>query len=281
MKNTLKCVIAIVVNCLIVFSLVACSQQTKNKDKSLGADTDDLSELELIEYYKDHLATSVNTDPEFEDSQPVGTWMLPESVELASGEDDVFYKAFDGSEGYSPIALVGKQLVVGMNYRYLCVHEEAGSTYYSIVELYKDLEGNVSVTNKKDFESPKNPEDWQTVEFLSMDPEYQPVFDGANIADYEPIAVVCRSLSGDNGYAFLCMRGPLATSYGISYSHSTSEGSSVSVSEGVSNSETAGIGESSGSSFSTSTSDEFAEYILVYVQETGDGSYSVETCHLK
>lgn len=255
MTLKIKKILAVVLCGAIVLSLTACTKKQEDTKRSAEQQTEDIQELEDLENIEQESIDS--TENEFEDVPAVGTWVLPESIELASGEDDVFFKAFDGSERYSPIALIGQQLVAGMNYRYLCVHEVDGEQFYSIVELYKDLEGNVSMTSARDFESPEDPELWQTVEFHSMEPDYQSFVDGAEMKDYDPIAVVCRSLSKNNGYAFLYMRGPVSYSYGISASEGNSE--SIGASEGLSgtsigSSHSEGQSESEGSSVSISGS---------------------------
>ena len=82
----------------------------------------------------------------------VGSWALNDSAELSADAQKAFDKAMEGLVGvnYSPAALLGTQLVSGMNYCVLCestvVYPDA-QPYWALVYIYADLQGNAKVTN--------------------------------------------------------------------------------------------------------------------------------------
>lgn len=84
----------------------------------------------------------------------LGGWSLTEATEGALPEDAAvaFEKAVTGLLGceYTPVALLGTQVVAGTNYCILCeltpvVPDPVSS--YALVYIYADLEGNAAVTN--------------------------------------------------------------------------------------------------------------------------------------
>ncbi len=82
----------------------------------------------------------------------LGSWALNDSAELSADAQKAFDKALEGLVGvnYSPAALLGTQLVSGMNYCVLCestvVYPDA-QPYWALVYIYADLQGNAKVTN--------------------------------------------------------------------------------------------------------------------------------------
>ena len=88
-----------------------------------------------------------------ETQQPlVGGWQTPDSPDITPELQEIFEKATEGLLGvdYTPLALTGTQLVAGMNYRILCEARTVvpdAEPYYVTMTIYKDLEGNASVTD--------------------------------------------------------------------------------------------------------------------------------------
>ena len=85
------------------------------------------------------------------DEDMVGSWKQPESPEITEEASSAFEKAMEGftGVGYVPVALLGTQLVAGMNYRYVCEATTVTSdaeTSYALVTVYQDLEGNAEIT---------------------------------------------------------------------------------------------------------------------------------------
>ena len=82
----------------------------------------------------------------------LGGWSTPDSPEITPELQELFDKATEGLLGvsYTPLALVGTQLVSGMNYCFLCEAKAVipnAVPYYVNVTVYKDLEGNAKVTD--------------------------------------------------------------------------------------------------------------------------------------
>ena len=77
---------------------------------------------------------TVNLDGEWQvNGEITGNTLTPEEAE-------VFEKAA-GDLGFEPVALIGKQLVSGMNYAYLCKEDGAGSAW-DVAVIYQDLSGD-------------------------------------------------------------------------------------------------------------------------------------------
>lgn len=78
-------------------------------------------------------------------SDITGTTITPEQAE-------VFQRGISNLGGvkFEAIALIGQQLVAGMNYAYLCKATPAvpdAQSEWDVVVIYEDLEGNVSLTS--------------------------------------------------------------------------------------------------------------------------------------
>ena len=76
----------------------------------------------------------------------LGGWSTPDSPEISPELQELFDKATEGLLGvnYTPVALIGTQLVSGMNYCFLCEAKAVipdAVPYYVNVTVYKDLEG--------------------------------------------------------------------------------------------------------------------------------------------
>ena len=84
--------------------------------------------------------------------QVVGGWTLTEDAALTEEAQGAFDKAMDGLVGvnYTPIALLGTQLVSGRNYCIVCeaaVVYPGAQPYYAVVTVYQDLQGKAEVRN--------------------------------------------------------------------------------------------------------------------------------------
>lgn len=90
-----------------------------------------------------------------------GGWDIPayEAGALPEDAQAAFDKATEGlvGAGYTPVALMGTQLVAGMNYCILCqitpVVPDAVPGW-ALVYIYADLEGNAETTNVVDLDIP-------------------------------------------------------------------------------------------------------------------------------
>ena len=101
------------------------------------------------------MAYAEETEPA-EEKKPrmTGGWeIVPhEAEELPEDAQEAFDKATENMDGaeYTPVALLSKQLVAGMNYCILCqitpVVPDA-ETNWALVYIYADLQGNAEITN--------------------------------------------------------------------------------------------------------------------------------------
>lgn len=96
--------------------------------------------------------TEAEETKDVDDSAPpvVGGWTITEDAALTDEAQAAFDKALDGltGVGYTPLALLGTQLVSGTNYCILCeakvVYPDA-VPYYALVYVYADLQGNAEI----------------------------------------------------------------------------------------------------------------------------------------
>ena len=85
-------------------------------------------------------------------TETVGGWKLTEDAALTQASQEAFDKAMEGFVGvdYTPLALLGTQLVSGTNYCFLCeatVVYPGAQPYYAIVSVYEDLQGQAEIRN--------------------------------------------------------------------------------------------------------------------------------------
>ena len=86
-----------------------------------------------------------------------GGFTASENTELTDETKQLFDKAIADLTGveYEPIAYLGSQVVAGTNHAILCkvnVVSPNATPYYTIMYIYEDLEGNVSVLGFSDVE---------------------------------------------------------------------------------------------------------------------------------
>ena len=87
-----------------------------------------------------------------------GDWEIPESLgeaDLTDDEKETFQKALGAQSGadYEPIAVLATQVVAGENLAYLCRGASTdGAAQWNIVVVYKDLQGNASITGAAAFD---------------------------------------------------------------------------------------------------------------------------------
>ena len=83
--------------------------------------------------------------------EKLGGWTLTDSTEIGEAARGAFDKALDGLVGvsYTPLALLGTQLVSGTNYCFLCeaaVVYPGAQPYYALVYVYADLQGKAELS---------------------------------------------------------------------------------------------------------------------------------------
>lgn len=87
-----------------------------------------------------------------EEPKQLGGWTLTAGDGCSQDSLEAFSKAMEGLAGvnYTPLALLGTQLVSGTNYCLLCeaaVVYPGALPYYSLVYVYADLQGGAKITN--------------------------------------------------------------------------------------------------------------------------------------
>lgn len=86
-------------------------------------------------------------------SERTGGWTIQETAEISPEAQAAFDKAFEGLVGvrYTPLALLGTQLVSGTNYSFLCealvVYPDAQPYFYAIASVYQNLQGEAEILN--------------------------------------------------------------------------------------------------------------------------------------
>lgn len=88
----------------------------------------------------------------------VGGWNTPDSPEITDELREIFDRATELLSGvdYTPLALVGTQVVAGTNYCFFCEARAVvpdAVPYYANVTVYRDLNGNVSILDVEELET--------------------------------------------------------------------------------------------------------------------------------
>lgn len=176
-------------------------------------------------------------EPEPQDDGPVeeapaaaGGWTLSENIgeNITDEEREIFNKALEGltGVGYSPIAVLGTQVVAGMNYAFLCTATPVVPNpvkKLAVISVYKDLDGNATINEIKDFsladythkDIALTPEQlaggWRTnaeVPVKELEGNVKDAFDkavgGLMGKTYEPIEVLGTQVVAGTNYAILC-----------------------------------------------------------------------------
>ena len=102
-----------------------------------------------------------NVIPGGDDGMIEGGWSAASSMKITEQHLDLFKKAQETLTGayYTPLALLGTQVVAGTNYRFLCrmdasVPELNATPVYAVVVIYEDLSGNATISEIYDSEVP-------------------------------------------------------------------------------------------------------------------------------
>ena len=128
--------------------------------------------------------------------------------------------------GYKPLALLGTQVVAGVNYAFLCrttIVTAEPIVKLSVVTVYKDLEGNAKILNtadvniadyNKDSDVEFDPADmaggWTVnTEYTATLPEnvntaYEKAMAGLMGVSYKPLAYMGSQVVAGSNYAVLC-----------------------------------------------------------------------------
>ena len=97
--------------------------------------------------------SEIITEKHEEPAPIIGGWTINEAMDPAENKEamEAFNKATDSLEGYryEVVAVLGSQVVAGMNYSYLCKGEAVipdAKPEYVMVNVYEDLDGNAEIT---------------------------------------------------------------------------------------------------------------------------------------
>lgn len=158
-------------------------------------------------------------------------WSLNFDAQEVVFDEDVQKIFDDANKNYDeynliPIALLGEQIVAGTNYMYLAATDDDGLLEYKTVVVYKDLSGNVKITNVNDFDVLDYVNKDISIEYVTLSGGWQtilpntevpfnanikPYFDQATEqiigVTYYPISVLATQEAKGTNYAILCYGG--------------------------------------------------------------------------
>lgn len=150
-----------------------------------------------------------------------GGWTKADSPAITDEIRDLIEKATEGMTGaaYEPVAYIGSQIAAGTNYAILCtitpvVPDAVGK--YAVVIIYKDLDGNVTITEVRDSDAEAEVAPgggamlggWALPETPDVTEEAAAALAKAAEsklgADYTPIALLATQLVSGTNYSILC-----------------------------------------------------------------------------
>jgi len=159
------------------------------------------------------------TTSQTEEENPIcGGWTKPESPVITDEIRDLVKKANEKLAGgmYDAVALLGTQVVAGMNYRLLCTVTATvpdAKPYYAIVTLYKDLQGNAEITDviETTIEGPATEEldgGITAASSAELTADAKTAFDKATEtltgATYKPVALAATQVVAGINYFIFC-----------------------------------------------------------------------------
>ncbi len=127
--------------------LCACGKSDEVSDTSEPASMPD-----YIEIVADDSDVEVNSEVSDNEHNVAGGWNTSKDGVITEAAQEAFDKATKpGGMTYTPVSLLGTQVVAGINYAFLCDgqptdDESAPTRSYKII-VYADLEGNAEITS--------------------------------------------------------------------------------------------------------------------------------------
>lgn len=219
----------------MVLSMTACGQSGQ-ADAAPAAETQTETAAEAETKTEEAVvADDAQTEETTEDVQTVdvtaedagaalgtaGGWTKADSPAITDEIRDLIEKATEGMTGaaYEPVAYIGSQIVAGTNYAILCtitpvVPDAVGK--YAVVIIYKDLDGNVTITEVRDSDAEAEVAPgggamlggWALPETPDVTEEAAAALAKAAEsklgADYTPIALLATQLVSGTNYSILC-----------------------------------------------------------------------------
>ena len=180
----------------VLFSLAACGQKNEGKVSAGSKDAGKTEEETLL-----------------------GGWEKTESPEVTDELKDLIEKAQKDLAGasYTPVAYLATQVVAGKNHAVLCrvapVVPDPVETY-AVVILYEDLDGNVTISDVRDFGAETYLYDkdmvgsWAQPETPVITEEagkaFEKAMEGFTGVGYVPVALLSTQLVAGMNYRYLC-----------------------------------------------------------------------------
>ncbi len=139
---------------LLALSLTGCGTSTSAPSSAAATEPTSAAQAEATNAAQSNLDTSGSG---YEATELVGGWSAAASPEVTQEAQEAFDKAMEGLMGvdYTPVALLGTQVVAGTNYCILCqatVVSPEAQPYYALVYIYEALDGSAEVLTITDLE---------------------------------------------------------------------------------------------------------------------------------
>ena len=84
----------------------------------------------------------------FAEEPLAGGWALSADGTMTDEAKEAFAKAIGDLDNVKPIALLGTQVVAGINYSILVLNDYGRDSYFSVLTIYADLQGNATVESE-------------------------------------------------------------------------------------------------------------------------------------
>ncbi len=143
------------------YHLVLCKETSSAPDAAafyalVTVYEDEKGNAEIVEISSSTVSAPIS-DPDMPLS---GGWGENSTAEMTGDAQKAFDKATETLTGaqYTPRALLSMQVVAGMNYMILCKAESSvteldGAPYYTVIEIFANLDDGAEITNTYDFVS--------------------------------------------------------------------------------------------------------------------------------
>ena len=171
--------------------------------------------------------------------KPAGAWKKASSPMITSKITKLFNNVSSLGISYTPAAFIGSQQVNGTNYAVLCETmsmSASSQSVYSLVILYEDNSGNVSITDVFSSEVRTYTDlpmgGWTRSEdptvSSSLSKKLSNALKGRLGASYSPIALLSTQTASGTNYCFFCEEGKVTADpkaeYAFVYMHEDSDG---------------------------------------------------------
>ena len=226
----MKKMFAMVLVLVMLAVMTACGSKAKVKKDEPVSQAETQKE-ETKEEESKEAEESEEQEAAEEQSMIVGGWTRPDSPEITDEIRSMMKKANEVLAGaqFEPVSLIATQLVSGTNYRILCKETATvpdAKTYYAVVTLYADLNGNVEITEILNSEAEavaavEGVGSWAVVEPPVVTEEAKTALDAAQEkklgAEYEAVALLGTQLVSGTNYCLLCEITPVVPNPEVSY----------------------------------------------------------------